>query len=110
MILFENTEVTVPTVISPGKSVDVKFKIIGDASQIKSMTPSCGCTANVRIEGDYVIATFTDTEAVRLTPQQIKAYYKNGVYHYAKSINVNLKDNQASIKLKFNGQIKFPSN
>ena len=53
--------------INPNSRTRVEWEITGDPNHIVHFIPDCGCTANTRIEGNRIIADFTETDSKNLT-------------------------------------------
>lgn len=78
--------------IAPGQEVEVKWELIGDPSEVIHYVPDCGCTANSRTEGNFVVATFTESDALKFTKEQIENYFPSGKIPITKGIMVYFKD------------------
>jgi len=100
MITFKETHIDIPGLLAPGAIVPIKFEFEGNPEDIKTVSPSCGCTADCKKQGNTVVATFTEKDAINVN----KAHYPKGVYNFTKTINVFLVD-QTTIKLTFSGNV-----
>lgn len=113
MITFTITDLENPD-IPKGGSVTMAFPFIGDPKEIKQVSPGCGCTADCKVLGNKVVATFKDPFS-----DADKKNYPNGKIHYSKNINVFfeeptvvvegmnkvVKQDRQKITLKFSGNI-----
>jgi hypothetical protein len=100
MIEFKQTHVEIPGLITPGSKTNIEFTFEGDPSLISKVAPSCGCTADAKVEGNKVTALFTEQEAATVN----KEHYQSGVYQFNKVINV-FTTYQTTIKLTFTGNV-----
>lgn len=100
MITFKESHINIPGLLAPGAIVPLKFEFEGNPEEIEKISPSCGCTANCKKEGNSIIATFTENDAVN----QNKAHYPTGVFNFNKTINVFMTD-KTTHKLTFSGQV-----
>jgi hypothetical protein len=100
MIEFKYTRLDIPGLITPGSKIPIEFIFDGDPNLISKVSPSCGCTADPKVQGNKVVAIFTEQDA----KNQNKAHYPTGIYKFNKIINVFLKD-QTTIKLTFSGNV-----
>lgn len=80
--------------IAPGSKVTVKWEIEGDPNDIVHWSPDCGCTADIRKEGNYLMADFTETDAKNLSGEQKANWYPSGKMPITKGIWVYLRDGQ----------------
>ena len=61
MVTFENLEVNVGE-MKKNSTKKIEYIYTGDSSEISAVSPTCGCTANCRKEGDNkIVADFTAT-------------------------------------------------
>lgn len=100
MIKFKYTHLDIPGFITPGSKTLIEFTFDGEPDLISAVSPACGCTADPKVEGNKVIATFTEQDA----KNQNKAHYPEGVYKFTKTINVFLKD-KSTVRLTFSGKV-----
>ncbi len=84
-IKFITDTVEIPETLKPGQKYEVRFDFEGDGSEIVHIAPGCGCTANCRVEGNQVVADYTD-----MTSSSVNS----GIYDFAKTLRVFLKDDQ----------------
>lgn len=95
MFNFLSQNIEIKEEISPGGSVIVKFPFEGDASEIVSWQTHCGCTADVRVENNSLVATYTDKDAIKIDKTFYKTHYPKGTIPYKKGITVFLKDEES---------------
>ena len=87
MVTFKNLEFNTGD-ITKGTTVRVEYEYDGDSSTITHVSPSCGCTANCRKEGNNkIVADFTATDTG----------------NFSKNINVFF-ENKATLQLKIVGK------
>lgn len=78
--------------ILPGQKVQVTWEILGNPDDIIHWQPDCGCTAEIRKEGQQFIAVFTESDAEKLNQDQKDQWYPSGKMPITKGIWVYLKD------------------
>ena len=81
----------------------VVWEFEGDPEDIVHIQPGCGCTANCRVDGNKLIAQYTDTESSKLDKDKITKAYPNLRYPFSKSVTVYLKDDEPLKILNDNG-------
>ena len=82
--------------IKEGSVVDVSWELADGTNpeDIVEYAPDCGCTAKFRIEGRKVVATFTETDVEKLTPDQKSGWYPEGKMPITKAVTVYFKDDK----------------
>ncbi len=78
---FPRTVYHIGTIVQGTGPYHVEWPTTIDPSTISSFVPDCGCTANVRIENDKVVGTYTDNSTGTIEGTKISKY-----------ITVNLTD------------------
>lgn len=91
--MFKTTEVQVRD-IERNESIDVVFEYDGDMNDIIHWQPACGCTANIRKEGNSLIATYTENVSQNINQDHYKTHFPSGKIEYRKSITVFFKDQE----------------
>lgn len=77
--------------IAPGSTVRIEWEIIDNPEQVIHWQPDCGCTANIRKEGNKLVAEFTEEDHKNLTPEQLTNWYPSGAVPITKGITVYLR-------------------
>lgn len=90
--------------INPGETTTVAWDILGDPKHVIHWQPDCGCTASIRVEGNQLLADFTEEDAVKLTHDQKENWYPSGLMPVTKGIWVYLKDKHDLWILDENGK------
>lgn len=94
MIKFSATTVEIDQLISVGGSTTVRFPFEGNPQEITHIQPGCGCTANCHVDGNSIVAVYTDQEATSLDPKIYKTHYPSGLIKYRKKITVFTEDKE----------------
>jgi len=102
MITFKEPHIDITEMLKPGAVVPLEFKFDGDPNEIKTISPSCGCTADCKKVGNKIVATFTENGAATVD----KNNFPTGIYTFKKTINVFMTD-KTSEKLTFSGSVKL---
>lgn len=84
-IIFKESVVTIPKILSPGEVYKVVFEFEGDPAEIAHVSPSCGCTANCVVVGNTIQAEYTD---------KTSSAAQKGIYDFSKNINVFYKNGE----------------
>jgi hypothetical protein len=123
MIQFANKNMNIGTIAELSKTI-VAFDFMGDPKEIVHVEPGCHCTANCKIEGNSVVAEYTDTDKpARDKEANLKTHFPSGLWPFTKEIIVYLNDgkdlkvldenglvfnkDKEQIVLKFHGQVRF---
>lgn len=89
--MFKSDTVDMGT-IKPNSVTEVKWEIVGDPNHIIHWQANCGCTANIKKEGNQFIAEFTEEDFQNLTADQLSNWYPEGSIPVTKGITVYLYD------------------
>lgn len=68
------------------------FPFEGNVNDIIHIQPDCGCTASIEKFDNRIEATYTESSAKHLTPEQISAQFPSGFLSFSKGLTVYLKD------------------
>lgn len=109
--------------ILPGSTTKAEWDLKVDPSEIVYLRPDCGCTANVRVDGNKIIADYNESDSKKITEEQKNNWYPSGYMPLTKSITAYLKDDKdlhilkdgkqsfnpekSSIKLTLIGKVKL---
>lgn len=84
--------------ISAGATVEVKWELTCDPTEVVHFQPDCGCTAKLRTEalpeGNFIIAEFTEGDAQKLSQDQRDNWYPSGKMPVTKGVWVYFKDDK----------------
>lgn len=87
---FNNTTYDLGIIVKGSKHV-VRFPFTGNKEEIVEVKPSCGCTAECRVEDGCITAVYTEDSKLGVNA---KTQYPSGYYPFQKNITVYLKDDQ----------------
>lgn len=87
MIQFKNLKADLGE-IKPGSTNKVIWEFEGNEEDIVKIQPGCGCTADCKVEGNTIIAMFTESD------RGTKLQYPSGSYPVSKNVTVYLKDSE----------------
>lgn len=123
MVVFNSTTFEFDQPIEKGSNNTVFWEFTGDPTKIVHIQPSCGCTANCKVEGNKIVGEYTDNVGVSIDPNVIDIHYPSGKASFEKRITVFLEDkedlyvhegmdkrlnrNKANVELVFKGQVKL---
>lgn len=102
---FESQVYKFPEPIEPGsKGNIVHWKFEGDPDKIVHLQPGCGCTADCKVDGNQIIATYNESDAVKLVNNdKVHKQYPDGLYPFSKSVTVFLDDGKPLKVINNNG-------
>lgn len=89
--MFKSDLADIGTIL-PGQKVKVKWEMLGKPDDIVHWQPDCGCTAEIRKEGQFFVAEFTESDAEKLSQEQKDQWYPSGKMPITKGIWVYLND------------------
>jgi len=123
MVAFKSTVFEFSDPIEKGSVNTVFWEFDGDPSKIVHIQPNCGCTAECKVEGNRIIAKYTDNVGTSINPDIVKTHYPSGKAAFEKQITVFMEDkenlyvhegmdkrlnqNKTNTKLVFKGQVKL---
>ncbi len=85
MITVENAKANLGT-IRKGTTTHVFWNFEGNPEEIVYIQPGCGCTADCKVVGNQIVATYTENEKYTLKE------FPSGEYPITKTITLFLKD------------------
>jgi hypothetical protein len=95
MINFEVTNFSLgETPIEKDSVHKVIFPFTGDKNNIVHVQPGCRCTAEIKILEDRIEATYTESSAKHITPEQVANQFPSGILNFSKTITVYFKDDK----------------
>lgn len=100
--MFKSDLLDIGTIQENGKAT-VQWEILGNPDDIIHWEVDCGCTANIRKEGKFFIAEFTESDAANLTMQQKKDWFPSGKMPLTKGIMTYLRSDN-DLYIIVNGQ------
>ena len=92
--MFEQVTYKVFPAMSSGETRRVEFKITGNPEDIVHIQPGCGCTANCRVEGNLLVADYTDQLGPQILKTDWKKAYPTNKAPFSKKITVFFKDDK----------------
>lgn len=92
--MFEQVTYKVTPAMDSGETRRVEFKITGNPEDIVHIQPGCGCTANCRVEGNILVADYTDQIGPQILKTDWKKSYPTNKAAFSKKITVFLKDDK----------------
>lgn len=123
MVTFKSTTFEFDKPIEKGSSNTVVWEFEGDPSKIVHIQPNCGCTANCKVDGNKIVAEYTDNVGVSIDPNIIDSHYPSGKATFEKRITVFLEDkedlyvhegmdkrlnrNKTNVELVFKGKVNL---
>lgn len=123
MVTFKSTTFEFNQPIEKGSINTVTWEFEGDPTKIVHIQAGCGCTANCKVEGNTIVAEYTDNVGVSIDPLIIDSHYPSGKATFEKRVTVFLEDkedlyvhegmdkrlnrNKTNVELVFKGKVNL---